>query len=183
MSAVKKVDRGAGLLSTATTALATLAVLWLIGVTVVHVVLRATGHGGVSGIVESSALVMVGVIFLGFAGAQRAGAHVSVQLFVRMLPARVQNLLALVSLVVGIVFVVWMVWATYDAFSTSFDSGERLSGVVRIPIWPARAVVVFGFASLLVELLNSVLQTLFSPKDAPRTAAVDNVAGQDGHAD
>lgn len=154
------VDRVAAVVSIVSTALATIAVLWLMVTTVAHVALRATGRSGLAGIVEVNALVMVAVVFLGLAGAQRSDAHVTVRLFVTRMPRRAQSALSVVGQALSAVLVTWLVWASADELADSYASGERLTGVAPVAIWPARAVLVFGLAGLLIELANGVLKRL-----------------------
>lgn len=171
MAVTKVVDRVAGLVSSVSTVLATLAVFWLIGSTVTHVLLRSTGRAGLAGIVEVNALVVVGVVFLGLAGAQRSGAHVSVQMLVVRLPIRGQTVLSIIGTALSAVIVTWMAWAAADAFIAARSSGERLPGVAPVPLWPAKAVAVLGLVGLLIELANSLLKQVVGAR-APEAVEV-----------
>lgn len=165
MSVARVVDRVANVVSSVSTALSTLAVLWLMVTTVTHVALRQSGRPGLAGIVESNALVMVGVVFLGLAGAQRAGTHVAVRLFLTRMPPRVQSVLSAAGKLLALVLVLWLLWSTSRSLGMSFSAGERLAGVVPLPLWPARAVLVFGLAGLLLEVVNGLLKDLFGSRD------------------
>lgn len=172
--ALNLVDRVAGAVSVATSVVSTLAVLWLIAVTVAHVVLRWVGHSGISGVVELSALVVVAMIFLGMPMAQREGAHVSVQMVTQRLPQHVRRVLGVIAALVSAVFAGWICWASYEEAVKAQEVGQRLAGVVQVEVWPAKAAITIGLFGLVLETVNTLLKAVTDsgpPSDDAGTAS------------
>jgi len=157
---LRTLDTASGWLCSAGALLSTLGVLWLIGSTAAHVLMRTLKLGGIAGIVELNALVMVVVVFFGLGEAQRRGAHVSVTLGVDRLPATIARYCMFLAVGVSLAVTMWWFTATLSSFSTSFSSKERLTGVTDILVWPARLAIVVGLGILLVETINVLTQAM-----------------------
>lgn len=142
----------------------TLGVLWLIGSTGVHVVMRMLELGGVPGIVELNALVMVVVVFFAFGQAQRENVHVSVTVVVGLLPRTVVRYCMFLAIATSLAVVLWWFGATIPQFVSSQAIGERLTGVTDFTVWPVRLAIVVGLGILLLEILNQLILAIRGEK-------------------
>ena len=101
---------------------------------------------------ELAELLMVFVVFLGFAYTQREGGFIRVELLLfrlRGVPRRLADYLNyILSIVFFIIFSSQSVIIAWDAFVT----GERTRGLVPMLLWPARTAIAVAGIFLLVEL-------------------------------
>src|SRR5690606_32354832 len=96
---------------------------------------------------------------------------VSVELVTARVPPQLARWLRLVGLAVAIALVAWMVVATAQEASRSFTRNEFRFGLVRVPVWPARAVMPVGAVVLLAQLAVDVLRLARSRPAATSTSA------------
>jgi TRAP-type C4-dicarboxylate transport system permease small subunit len=157
---------------------AVLAVLSAVSVAVlmflvtIDVLRRSLFGRSVPGAVEIGELMVVAIVFLGIGYAQQRKDHVAINAFTARLPLRVATVLRLVGQVLLCVLVVWMIYASGRAAWQSFLTGEYRFGLLRVPIWPARAVIPLGLTSLLLEVaadLHTVLRVLLEQPGPQRT--------------
>lgn len=146
--------------------------------TAADVTSRQVTGSSIPGVVEYSEVLMVGLIFLGLAYAQRVGAHIGVDLVTERMPVRVAHLVRSVGLVIAIGVVAIMGWETLEVALRSFESREFRFGLVQVPIWPARLLIPIGLGALLLELAISLYDEVVALRHrAPITRAVPAEAG------
>ncbi|WP_221583372.1 TRAP transporter small permease [Microbacterium sp. G2-8] len=139
-------------------ALASLSTIAIMVVITIDVVVRNVGGRSVPGLLEMSESALVATVFLGLAYAGATNSHVAVDLLTNALPRRAARILIGVGWLIGIVVTVWFVIATSERALQSTEAGELRQGLIDWPLWPARWLVVIGFASfLLVAIINVVL--------------------------
>ncbi len=132
-------------------------ILAIMTLVVVDVVRRKLDGGSIPGANEYAEILLVGVVFLGLAEAQRQGNHISVEAVVARLTARSGARLRSAGLVLSLAVVVWMTWETLDVGVAAFESKEFRFGLARIPTWPAKLAIPIGLAALSLELLRDLL--------------------------
>lgn len=146
--------------------------------TAADVTARQLTGSSIPGVVEYSEVLMVGLIFLGLAYAQRTGAHIGVDLITERMPVRVAHLVRSVGLVIAIVVVAVMGWETLEVALRSFESREFRFGLVQVPIWPARLLIPIGLGALLLELAVSLYDEVVAlRRSTPITRALPAEAG------
>lgn len=134
-----------------------LCVLAIMGVIIVEVVARTLFDSTVGGSIEIGELLLSLMVFAGIAYAQQAGAHVSTDLLVARVPAKVSKTIRALGLLVVIAVCIWAAIATLDRGLASFEARETTYGVESIPLWPGRLLAPVGFALLAVELVISMV--------------------------
>lgn len=153
-------ERGQRVLTVAAAVIASLAVALLAVGMVVDVALRYFVGSGVSGMIEYAATLMVVVVFFGLAQGQRRDEHVGMSFVVDRLPRTPRHVLPIIGLVAMGLFVAWMTVETAEAAWDSYRSGEFRYGLIRVPLWPAKASIPIGLLLLLGETIRSIrLQT------------------------
>lgn len=161
------VRRSIHALSTAFAVLAAVLVMAIMFSTAADVTVRQITGASIPGVVEYSEVLMVGLIFLGLAYAQRCGAHIGVDLVVQRLPARVGHVVASVGLMIAIAVVALMAWETLGVALQSFETREFRFGLVQVPIWPARALIPIGLVALLLELAVTLSDEIAALRHRP----------------
>ena len=73
-------------------------------------------------------------------------------------------------------FVLVMTYLSWPFFLSSFNSGEVSSSAGGLTIWPAKAVILVGFALLLVQWLSEVIK-----RAAVMTGAIEDPHGPGHH--
>lgn len=133
----------------------------------------------IPGVIEYSEVLMVAVVFLGLAFAQRNQDHIGVDLFLSKLPRRAGQFVKAVGLVIVSGSFLWMLWETGKVAQRSYETGEHRFGLAQVPIWPARIVITVGVFFLLVEIFFDIAD-LLRGRD-PRVS-IREVAGTGGAA-
>ena len=107
------------------------------------------------GMAELSVFVMMIVIYLGFARCEEHREHVGLEFVLLMLPQKPRRILVAVSQLVAAGTIGLMFYAvTTDAWS-AFETGDAIEGLVDLPIWPTKFVMVVGMVFFFLQgLIN-----------------------------
>ncbi|MGM7696932.1 TRAP transporter small permease [Microbacterium sp. A84] len=117
-----------------------------------EVVSRSATGTSIRGLVEIAELVLVVVVFLGMAQAERIETHVRVTLLTDKMPDRARRIVRATALLIAAIFIIWMATAMAGKALNSFESGEFRIGLLHIPLWPSRAIAAIGTILLAVVL-------------------------------
>lgn len=129
----------------------------LMMLTVADVTRRNITGRALPGTVEYSELLMVALVFLGLAAAQRRKEHVAVNLLTSRLPVHVSRLVRIAGLVVVLLFIGWMTWKTGQEAHRSLSRNEVRIGLQSVQVWPARLAMPVGLAALFLQVVADVL--------------------------
>lgn len=133
--------------------------LVLLVMLVAEVAVREFVGRSLLGTIELSEVLLVLIVALGAAYAQRTGAHVSTDLVTSRFAPLTAAVIRVSGMLVAAGFLFWTAWASAERGWESFESGEARFGITSVPVWPARLVLPFGLALL-------ALQCLFTARDA-----------------
>lgn len=147
-------------LTRASAFLAVLCIVIMMLATIADVTSRILTSKPISGVYESGEVMMVAIVFLSLGYAESKRAHVSVTLLTARLPRKAASILTSVGLIIVLAVVVWMVLASFARAEMSIVNNEFRYGLVAIPIWPARIVVVVGLVGYLLELCFRLIDTV-----------------------
>ena len=133
---------------------------------VADVVGRVAFDRPVKGTTEIVSLSIVIICYLQTGFAIRSGGMLHVDMFVRKAGPRGQSLLAAVAALAGLVFFGLICWGSFEGAAHAWNSNEfEGEGALRVPVWPARfvlilgtAIAAFNYALLLVQHLLSAVQ-------------------------
>ena len=120
----------------------------------------------VKGTTEIVSLSIVIICYLQTGFAIRSGGMLHVDMFVNRAGPRGQSLLAAVAALAGLVFFGLICWGSFEGAAHAWNSNEfEGEGALRVPVWPARfvlilgtAIAAFNYALLLVQHLLSAVQ-------------------------
>lgn len=138
-------------------AAAALLIFLLSFLVVADVIGRAVFNSPVKGTPELVSMSIVIICFLLAGYAVQSGGMIHADILVSVFGVRGQAFAQLLSAVLGILFFGLIVWGSFEPTLHAWTSGEyEGEGALRVPVWPARIVVLVG--SLLVVasyLLNA----------------------------
>jgi TRAP-type C4-dicarboxylate transport system permease small subunit len=133
----------------AAAALLTFALSFLV---VADVIGRGAFNSPVKGTPEIVSMSIVIVTFLLAGYAVHSGAMLQTDVLASVIGDRVRIYARLASSILGTAFFALIVWGSIEPLQHAWASGEfEGEGALRVPVWPARFVVMFG--ALLVALL------------------------------
>lgn len=147
----------AGRLAAGAGALGALALVAMIAVIVYEVVARSVFNAPTSWVVEVGAYLLVAMAFIGLAPAERAGAHIKVDLVLNLLPATKRAYCVQVADWIGLLFVLLCAWQL-----VLFNLGEYLNdtrswGLLSTPQWLPELPMTLGFVLYALTMLGTCL--------------------------
>lgn len=123
----------------------------------------------IPGQMESAALSLVLILYLGLAYTQLERRHIRVEIIISRVGGKRRELLEALILSLSLIPSVMMLWATAERAKVSVLGREFVSGVISFPVWPGRCAVAFGFAllslTLVLQICNHVVAAIGSGKD------------------
>ena len=109
--------------------------------------------------IVSMSIVIITFLLAGYAVQSRSMIHTDV--LVDSLGTRGRLLSSLLTGVLGVAFFGLIVWGSYEPALHAWVSGEfEGEGALRVPVWPARIVVLLGAFLVLVTYLSHALGDL-----------------------
>jgi len=109
-------------------------------------------------VTEISTYLLVAVAFLGLAAAQRAGAHIHVELAVDMLPEARRRQLQVVTNWIGFFFVLFCCWKAAAFIYGEWRNGTRDWGLLSTPQWMPELPIFVGFVLFAIALIAENLR-------------------------
>jgi TRAP-type C4-dicarboxylate transport system permease small subunit len=152
------------------------AIIFLLGFLVCADVFgRALFNSPVKGTPEIVSMSIVIICFLLAGYAVQSGSMIYTDVFAGMFGARGRAFAQLLSAILAILFFGLIIWGSYEPTLHAWTSGEyEGEGALRVPVWPARAVVLIGavlvVTSYALNAANAV-QTLLTGHESDATPA------------
>jgi TRAP-type C4-dicarboxylate transport system permease small subunit len=128
-------------------------IIFLLGFLVcADIIGRAIFNSPVKGTPEMVSMSIVIICFLLAGYAVQSGGMIYTDVFSAMFGVRGLAFAQLLSAVLGIVFFGIIVWGSYEPTLHAIASGEyEGEGALRVPVWPARSIVVLGAVLVVVS--------------------------------
>jgi TRAP-type C4-dicarboxylate transport system permease small subunit len=122
---------------------------------------RVLFNSPVKGTPEIVSISIVIICYLQAAYAIRSGGMLRVDAVVTLLPAPVRGALDVAGALLGAAFFGLIVWGAYDPAVYSWTSDEfEGEGALRVPVWPARFIMILGAALAILNYLLLAYQSL-----------------------
>ena len=122
---------------------------------------RVLFNSPVKGTPEIISLSIVIICFLQAGYAIRSGGMLNVDTLVVHLSPRWQSLLAAWGALIGVLFFSLICYGTLDGAAHAWNSGEyEGEGALRVPVWPAKFIIVLGTALASLSYILLMLQNI-----------------------
>lgn len=122
----------------------------------------------IPGAFEITEILMVASVFLAVSLAQARKQHVRVELLLSALPAGLQDLLLRVGYAMTAVFFGFIAWVGWGVAIDSYMVGEFSSGIIRVPVTPARFALAVGATLITLQALLDVFGPAYeTEQDGP----------------
>ncbi|MFK7866732.1 MAG: TRAP transporter small permease subunit [Alphaproteobacteria bacterium] len=124
-------------------------------------VLSVVGRNGfgqpLPGYVDWIEQAMPLIAFMGLSYCQRLGAHIRMDIVLRMLRGRMLWLFEFTAIFFTLIVILLLAWGSFEHFLRSFDAAmplwSRDSSVdIQLPLWPAKLLAPIAFAVLSLRL-------------------------------
>lgn len=112
------------------------------------------------GTYELGQSLMVITVFLGLGFTQMSNGNISVDNFTRHLNPQAKSLLSIFTSVVGLTIFGLMAYSSGGIAWRSFEDKVIAQGWIGLPIWPSRAVVTIGAATIAMQFLVSLVSDI-----------------------
>ncbi len=152
-----------------------LALVVMTSVVVFEVISRYVFNEPTSWVTEIGTYLFVAIVFFGMAPAQRANAHIQVEILVDAVPKPWRTRLELVTLWLGLVFVVFAAWHTARFTFLEYVHGARDWGLLGTPQWLPQIPMTLGLILFAVAILRD-LHELRPPRSVAAQWIVPAVA-------
>ena len=103
------------------------------------------------GTFEISEALMVFIVFLAYAHTEATGGNIRIQLIERHITQRQKDLLDAFAYALGFFIFGVICWQGWGQAMFSIEVGQRMQGLLRLPLAPAKLALVFGAALLAVQ--------------------------------
>lgn len=143
--------------------LATIAGLLTALITIVvclDVASRALANRSIPGASEVAVLLLLALVFLGFAAAESKGENFSVTLLVHALEPRTRRVLHVLASVLSLAAVALLAWFSWSRGIASTLTSEASYGTISFPVWPSRLLIAFGLTMLALQIFAGLLNDL-----------------------
>lgn len=122
---------------------------------------RVLFNSPVKGTPEIVSISIVVICYLQAAYAIRSGGMLRVDAFISFLPRPAREALDVIGALLGAAFFGLILWGAYDPAVYSWTSDEfEGEGALRIPVWPARFIMLLGSALAILNYLLLAYQAL-----------------------
>jgi C4-dicarboxylate transporter, DctQ subunit len=131
---------------------------------------------------EISCTLLLTCVAFAFAGAQKRGQNIKMDVFVVRLSLQKQLLLSIFSSVLGLIFCSVFLWESWSSAWYVLQIGRVSDSVLRVPLFPVMATVPMGAFFLLLVLIGQLHRyvVLFKEKAAMKNASKDNIQSYQG---
>lgn len=130
----------------------------LMGMMVLDVTLRNTTGRPLSGLVDWIELLLVLIVFLGIAEAQRNRDHVAIDVIADAFPQRLRIASHIIGGVVGLLVVAVIAYVSTRQAIQSYAVREFRRGLAEVPLWPGRIVLAVGFVLFALQIITTTAQ-------------------------
>lgn len=116
------------------------------------------------GMAEYSVFVMMIVIYLGFSRCEEHGDHVHLEFLVEMMGGYLRAAVVVVARILAAVTVAALCYAVITDAWTSYLNNDSLEGMISLPIWPTKFVMVVGMVVFLAQTVLNIFRPV-APDD------------------
>ena len=131
---------------------------------------------------EISCTLLLTCVAFAFAGAQRRGQNIKMDVFVVRLSPKKQLLLSIFSSVLGLIFCAVFLWESWSSAWYVLQIGRVSDSVLRVPLFPVMVTVPIGVFFLFLVLIGQLHRYVVLLKEKPemKNASKDKIQSYQG---
>ena len=126
----------------------------LVALTFVGVLMRYIMRSPITWQEEVQMLLFLWIVFLGGAGAFRAGSHIAIEIVVDALPKKIGGAIEKVDVLIQLLILGYLFWQVIMYYNQLLSAG-RVTNLLRLPYGVAYFVVPVGGALMLISMAYS----------------------------
>jgi len=156
--------------------LASVWVLFLVGLISADVIGRAAFNSPLPGVPEIVRFSIVGMVWLQMAYTLRSGNHLRTTLFLGRMPDVARRAVLIANSLVGVGLFVMIAWLGWIEMAKSFEIGAfEGEHPVRIPVWPVWAILVGGAVLTAIQFVLDAARYLIEGPRASELSAIEDI--------
>ena len=156
--------------------LASVWVLFLVGLISADVIGRAAFNSPLPGVPEIVRFSIVGMVWLQMAYTLRSGNHLRTTLFLGRMPSLAQRAVLIANSLVGVGLFMMIAWLGWIEMAKSFEIGAfEGEHPVRIPVWPVWAILVGGAVLTAIQFVLDAARYLIEGPRASELSAIEDI--------
>lgn len=108
------------------------------------------------GAYEASEFFMSAIVFVALAYTQLHKANVRVDLVYERLPSNLQSAMAIFNTLLALGLFLLITWRSGADVIMAWELNDRTAGLIRLPLWPAKAMVPLGSGLLCLQFIIDI---------------------------
>jgi TRAP-type C4-dicarboxylate transport system permease small subunit len=129
-------------------------------ITIVDITSRHVLNMPVPGVIELSEVLMVGIVFMGLAMAQKERTHIRAEIFICRFSLAWKKRADFFADLFSTAFWTVLLVQTAPKAWHAFVNGEYREGLIKFPVWPARWAIVIGLFLICLQLASDLFRYL-----------------------
>lgn len=133
----------------------------------VDVAARSAFRYSLPGASEVAILMLIALVFLGFAGAEAKGENFTVTILLQALGPRLRRVLEALAGAVSLLTVGLLTGWSWSRAIASTVSREASYGTIAFPVWPSKLLVALGLTMLALQVIAGLIDRAARRDDGP----------------
>jgi len=129
-----------------------------------QVVMRYVFNSGFTWAVEMTTILFAGMIFIGISYGVRVGAHIGVDVLVKLLPNKLRRAVSILAVLLCLSYAGMVIYGSMQYVLKMKEAGIELEDMA-IPMWVVRAILPLGFVLLVLRFLPVLLNLITGKSD------------------
>jgi len=114
----------------------------------------------IPGTFEVTEALMVFIVFFAYAHTEATGQNIRIQLIEKRITERQKIFLDLPAYLLGMFIFGLICWQSWEQAWQSYEINQRMSGLLRLPLWPAKSAVVLGSFLLVLQFMIGFVSSI-----------------------
>lgn len=132
--------------------------------TFVQVVMRYVFNSGFTWAVELTTVLFAGMIFIGISYGVRVGAHIGVDVLVKLLPPKPRRIVSILAVLLCLAYAGMVIYGSTEYVLKMKEAGIELEDMA-LPMWIVRALLPLGFMLLVLRFLPVLFNLVTGKSD------------------
>lgn len=111
----------------------------------------------IPGTFEITEVMMVFIVFLAFAYTEMNDENIRIQLIEKYISDRQKAVLDLLAYLLGLLIYGVICWQAWSQAWGAVEIDQRMSGLLRLPLWPGKFIVIIGSFLLTMQFIIGII--------------------------